>query len=138
MTGWIVRIVTIAAFICGGFGAFVPAAHAGGVGNYCWLVQENNSGVAGQVTFTDNGDGTTTVFVQVEGYGSAERLLAAIHDGKREDYKAEPSFELNDVVGGMSTTLLPISLLELQSEQRTVVIRDAGGFVLASGNTWAG
>ena len=106
------------------------SALAGGAGTYGWSLRgENNSGVSGQATASDNGDGTTTILIELQGQINGICLCASLHDGKRDDYKSDPTFVLNDVVDGKSTTVIPMSLLELRSESRVLLIQDPSGIV---------
>jgi hypothetical protein len=63
-------------------------------------------------------------------------LVASIHDGKRDDYKVDPLFVLNDVVNSTSTTVIPMSLMELTSETRVLLIQDSSG-IMVYGSMWA-
>ena len=108
----------------------VPSALAGGAGTFGWMVvEDHHSGVSGQATATDNGDGTTTIVIEVQGYSSGSVLVASIHDGKYDGYKADPTFVLNDVVNGSSTTTIPMSLMELQSQSRILLLQDPSSIV---------
>ena len=112
-----------------------PELDPGG-GGYGWVYRNlqavNNAGVSGTLALADKGDGTTTVVITLQGsmWGRG-----SIHDGQPDDYNTEPTFQLNDVVDGKSTTVIAISLKELQSIERTVVVRDMLGGDLCTGST---
>ena len=96
------------------------------------MLQVNNSGVGGQTTLTDNGDGSTTVTIQLQ-FSSAKYdvLGASIRNGTPDFYSPQVAFPLNDVVNGASKTTIKISRKDLLSTDRVVLVQDkqSGGFV---------
>jgi hypothetical protein len=76
------------------------------------LGELNDSGVSGTATLTDNGDGTTTVDIQVE--GAKGDHPAHIHEGTCDDLNPNPKYPLANVdADGVSSTDVDVSLEDL-------------------------
>src|SRR5215213_4419908 len=83
------------------------------------LNELNDSGISGTATLTDNGDGTTTVEIQVDGATGGHP--AHIHEGTCDDLNPNPQYPLTNVdADGLSTTDVDVSLDDLLSEQYAV------------------
>lgn len=76
------------------------------------LGELNDSGVSGTATLTDNGDGTTTVDIQVD--GATGDHPAHIHEGTCDDLDPNPKYPLTNVdADGVSSTEVDVSLDDL-------------------------
>jgi hypothetical protein len=84
----------------------------------------------GQATFTDNSDGSTQVDIDL-GAKDERKLTATMHDLQGDSYNPEPTFRLNDVVLGTSTTTLKGSLEEFLATPRLILIQDETRIVAA-------
>jgi hypothetical protein len=79
------------------------------------LNELNDSGVSGTATLTDNGDGTTTVEITVD--GATGDHPAHIHEGTCDDLDPNPLYPLTNVdADGLSTTDVEVSLDDLLAE----------------------
>ena len=89
-----------------------------------WSVREvNGSGVTGTVTLKDNGDGTTTVWIELQGNGTwAGR--AVLREGTFERHSTEDAYRLEDVVDGASKTVLQVPLQELLATDKVLLLSD--------------
>ncbi|HEX9738856.1 MAG TPA: hypothetical protein VGA91_06460 [Candidatus Limnocylindria bacterium] len=76
------------------------------------LATLNDSGVTGSAVLTDLGDGTTRVEVDVDPAGHPD-MPAHIHPGTCVDLVPQPRYPLQNVVDGVSETVVPASLEEL-------------------------
>ena len=74
----------------------------------------NGSGVSGTVTLVDTGDGRTQVQVRVDAAGNLD-MPAHIHPGSCDDLIPQPKHPLENVVSGVSTTIVRASLADLTS-----------------------
>jgi hypothetical protein len=74
----------------------------------------NASGVTGSVTLVDAGEGRTQVQVRVEPAGNLD-MPAHIHPGSCDDLIPQPKHPLENVVNGISTTIVRATLAELTS-----------------------
>ncbi|HEV8490342.1 MAG TPA: hypothetical protein VGQ58_11205 [Candidatus Limnocylindrales bacterium] len=72
----------------------------------------NNSGVTGSVMLVDAGEGRTQVQVRVEPAGNLD-MPAHIHPGSCDDLIPQPKHPLENVVNGVSTTIVRASIEEL-------------------------
>lgn len=76
------------------------------------LTELNDSGISGTATLTDNGDGTTTVEIDVT--GAAGDHPAHIHEGTCDDLVPNPLYPLTNVdADGLSSTDVEVSLEDL-------------------------
>ncbi|MEA2524583.1 MAG: hypothetical protein QOF73_1810 [Thermomicrobiales bacterium] len=83
------------------------------------LEELNDSGVSGTATLTDNGDGTTTVSIQVD--GATGDHPAHIHEGTCDDLNPNPEYPLNNVdADGVSETDVEVALDDLLAEPHAV------------------
>lgn len=94
--------------------ALSVAACGGSAGEPTLLTLEtlSDSGVAGTVTLTPLADGATRVDVEVDPAGHPN-MPAHIHPGSCEDLVPQPKYPLASVIGGRSSTEVPVSLEEL-------------------------
>jgi hypothetical protein len=76
------------------------------------LVTLNDSGVTGSAVLTDLGDGTTRVEVDVDPAGHPD-MPAHIHPGTCANLVPQPTYPLQNVVDGVSETVVPAALDEL-------------------------
>jgi len=76
------------------------------------LATLNDSGVTGSAVLTDLGDGTTRVEVDVDPAGHPD-MPAHIHPGTCVDLVPQPRYPLQNVVDGVSETVVPASLEDL-------------------------
>ena len=74
----------------------------------------NGSGVTGSVTLVDAGEGRTQVQVRVEPAGNLD-MPAHIHPGSCDNLIPQPKHPLENVVNGISTTIVRASFAELTS-----------------------
>jgi len=82
------------------------------------LNEQNASGVAGTAVLTDLGGGRTQVVVDVTPTDGDHP--AHIHMGSCENLNPAPEFPLSNVQNGTSTTIVNISLANLQAQQRAI------------------
>ena len=76
------------------------------------LGELNDSGVSGTATLTDNGDGTTTVDIEVD--GASGDHPAHIHEGTCDDLDPNPLYPLANIdADGISSTEVDASLEDL-------------------------
>lgn len=75
------------------------------------LVAQNDSGVAGTVSFTPVGR-KTSVKIEVEPNGNLD-MPAHIHPGTCDKMTPQPKFPLGSVKDGTSTTVVPATIDEL-------------------------
>ena len=75
------------------------------------LQTQNDSGVAGTVSFTDLG-ARTRVDVTVDPAGNPD-MPAHVHPGTCDDMTPQPKFPLENVRAGNSSTVVPASIDEL-------------------------
>jgi hypothetical protein len=79
----------------------------------------NDSGVSGTATLTDNGDGTTTVDIQVD--GATGDHPAHIHEGTCDDLDPNPIYPLTNVdADGVSSTDVDVSLEDLLASPHAI------------------
>lgn len=76
------------------------------------LATLNDSGVTGSAVLTDLGDGTTRVEVDVDSAGHPD-MPAHIHPGTCVNLVPQPRYPLQNVIDGVSTTDLEVTLEEL-------------------------
>jgi len=76
------------------------------------LATLNDSGVTGSAVLTDLGDGTTRVEVDVDPGGYPD-MPAHIHPGTCVDLVPQPRYPLQNVVDGVSETVVPAALEDL-------------------------
>jgi hypothetical protein len=72
----------------------------------------NDSGVTGTVTLIETGERETRVEVRVVPGGNAD-MPAHIHPGDCDNLVPQPKYPLQNVVDGVSTTVVPAALSEL-------------------------
>lgn len=77
------------------------------------LNDQNDSGVTGTATLTDNGDDTTTVEIELEGSPEGGSHPAHFHDGTSCDQNEPIVHPLENVEDGMSTSTVEESLDDL-------------------------
>ena len=102
------RILCLAALVaavaaCGGNSA---------AGRTVDLKTRNDSGVTGTATLTDLGDGTTRVEVNVDPADHPD-MPAHIHPGTCTDLVPQPLYPLQNVVGGVSETVVNVPIADL-------------------------
>ena len=105
------------------------------------LNELNDSGISGTATLTDNGDGTTTVSIQVDGATGGHP--AHIHEGTCDDLEPNPQYPLNDVdeEGESETTVEGVTLDDLTASPHAINLHlsnDEIGTYVACGNIVAG
>jgi hypothetical protein len=76
------------------------------------LATLNDSGVTGSAVLTDLGDGTTRVEVDVDPAGHPD-MPAHIHPGTCVNLVPQPRYPLQNVIEGVSTTVVEVTLEEL-------------------------
>jgi hypothetical protein len=76
------------------------------------LATLNDSGVTGSAVLTDLGDGTTRVEVDVDPAGHPD-MPAHIHPGTCVNLVPQPRYPLQNIIDGVSTTDLEVTLEEL-------------------------
>ena len=81
------------------------------------LAERNRSGVTGTAVFTDNGDGTTRVRLQLQGGGMGTPRPAHLHDGTCEGTVPTVRYPLENTAGGRSVSTLPASIDELLAQK---------------------
>ncbi|MBV9169444.1 MAG: LPXTG cell wall anchor domain-containing protein [Chloroflexi bacterium] len=84
------------------------------------LDSQNNSGQTGTAVLTDLGDGRVRVDLRVEGGPPDAAQPAHIHDGTCANLNPTPTFSLQPVVNGTSTTELAASLQQLESTAKAL------------------
>jgi hypothetical protein len=88
------------------------------------LKELNGSGVSGTATLTDNGDGTTTVTIDVT--GATGDHPAHIHNGTCDDLDPNPKYPLANVdASGHSETKVEVSLDDLLAEPYAVNLHES-------------
>ncbi len=80
------------------------------------LHEENNSGLEGTATLKDNGDGSTTVMIRLQGDKRGSSHPAHLHEGVCTGTVPTVRYPLNNVVNGRSTTRVEASLEDLMGE----------------------
>jgi hypothetical protein len=81
------------------------------------LAERNRSGVTGTAVFTDNGDGTTRVRLQLEGGGMGTPRPAHLHDGTCEGTVPTVRYPLENTARGTSVSTVPASVDELLAQE---------------------
>lgn len=76
------------------------------------LTTLSDSGVTGTVTLTELGDGRTEVAIRVQP-GANPNMPAHIHPGSCADLIPQPKHPLENVVDGVSTTIVSATVAEL-------------------------
>jgi hypothetical protein len=88
------------------------------------LNELNDSGISGTATLTDNGDGTTTVSIAVDGATGDHPVH--IHSGTCDDLDPNPTYPLNDVnADGESETDIDVALADLLAEPYAVNLHES-------------
>ncbi len=77
------------------------------------LAEENNSGVSGTATLTDNDDGTTTVRVRLRGGPKGGVHPEHLHEGTCKGTIPTVRYPLNDIVDDESETRIDATLDDL-------------------------
>ncbi|HEY8446301.1 MAG TPA: hypothetical protein VIL01_04270 [Thermomicrobiales bacterium] len=100
------------------------------------LGELNDSGVSGTAELTDNGDGTTTVVIQVDGATGGHP--AHIHNGTCDDLDPNPLYPLTTVdEDGFSETDVPYTLEDLLANPTAINLHESDtnlGVYIACGN----
>jgi hypothetical protein len=113
-----------------------PVAAAEGDTLVIDLEELNNSGVSGTATLTDNGDGTTTVSIEVTGATGGHP--AHIHNGTCDDLDPNPLYPLTTVdENGTSETDVPYTLEDLLATPTAINLHESDtnlGTYIACGN----
>ena len=113
-----------------------PVAAAVGDTLVITLEELNDSGVSGTATLTDNGDGTTTVAIEVEGATGGHP--AHIHNGTCDDLDPNPLYPLTTVdENGTSETDVPYTLDDLLATPTAINLHESDtnlGTYIACGN----
>ncbi len=73
----------------------------------------------------DNGDGTTTVTIELEGFQEGVAMPAHLHKGTLEDYEAAPQFDVGPVEDGSSEATIEVSLEEITAEEYIVAVHES-------------
>ena len=76
------------------------------------LTTLNDSGVTGSAVLSDLGDGTTRVEVDVDAAGHPD-MPAHIHPGTCVNLVPQPRYPLQNVIDGISMTVVEVTLEEL-------------------------
>ena len=84
------------------------------------LIDENGSGEDGSAQLTDMGDGTTKVELIMMNAPAGAVQPAHIHKGTCTNLDPKPSYPLDDVKEGKSTTVVKVSLADLMKEKYAV------------------
>jgi hypothetical protein len=79
------------------------------------LAPQNNSGISGTATLTDQGNGKTRVVIQVNGAGAGPEP-SHIHPGTCAQLDPTPAYTLTQVTNGSSTTDIDSTLDALTSQ----------------------
>jgi hypothetical protein len=80
----------------------------------------NNSGVTGQATLTDLGNGRTRVEIVVNPANHLD-MPSHFHAGTCANLVPQPKYPLENVTNGKSTTEIPVALAELMQQQVAVM-----------------
>ena len=96
---------------CSGSGAGAPLV--------LQLEPQNDSGVTGSVTLTAAGDGRTLIEISAVPNGHPD-MPVHVHPGRCDEPVPQPMFPLENVLDGVSSTQIPISLAELRTERAYV------------------
>jgi hypothetical protein len=104
------------------------------------LMEENNSTQSGTAVFTDLGDGTTRVVVELSN-GSAVPQPAHIHAGQcGPTLDPKPAYPLSNVVNGRSESVVPVDVHDLTGGTYAVNVHKSAAEVqvyVACGNITA-
>lgn len=79
------------------------------------LDSTHNSGIRGQATLTDNGNGTTTVTIRMRGAPEDAVEPVMVHDGTCKGTPTTIVYPLNDIVTGNSKTTVRATIRTLTS-----------------------
>lgn len=74
--------------------------------------EQNGSGQNGVTSLVDNGDGTTTVTIEISN-GTDTPQPAHIHEGTCATLNPKPTYPLNTVVNGKSTTIVQADIHDI-------------------------
>src|SRR5436190_7617312 len=98
--------------------SFGPTAHGYAQGKVVrlTLIDENGSGEDGSAQLTDMGDGTTKVELLILNAPEGAVQPAHIHEGTCANLTAKPSYPLESVKDGKSTTIVKVSLADLMKK----------------------
>ncbi|TAM76674.1 hypothetical protein EPN44_04970 [bacterium] len=91
----------------------------GGLNTQRGMEQQNNSGQAGFVTLVARGE-KTFVSVRLDGAPAGRIEPAHVHRGECPNINPVPTYPLNPVVNGRSTTLVNVPLRKLMSGNYSV------------------
>lgn len=90
------------------------------------LMEQKGSGVTGTAWLTDNGDGTTTVKVKLDGgFESGVAMPAHLHEGTVADYIPKPKYPLENLMDGMGTSTVDTSLDDVLSQDFVVAVHES-------------
>ncbi len=81
------------------------------------LREQNDSGVSGKATLTDNGDGTSTLRVQLTGDTKGAHHPAHLHEGTCKGTIPTIRYPIENVVNGRSTTKIKEPFDQLMTER---------------------
>lgn len=132
--GWAIAIVALLAVVSLAGARSVAAAEGDTL--VIDLEELNDSGVSGTATLTDNGDGTTTVSIEVSGATGGHP--AHIHNGTCDDLDPNPLYPLTTVdENGTSETDVPYTLDDLLANPTAINLHESDtnlGTYIACGN----
>src|SRR5438874_8166073 len=112
-------IILLLALVAFSFG---PAAHGYAQGKVVRvsLIDENGSGEDGSAQLTDLGDGTTKVELIMLNAPDGAVQPAHIHKGTCATLDPKPTYPLENVVGGNSTTTVKVALTDLLKDKYAI------------------
>jgi hypothetical protein len=79
------------------------------------LLPVSSSGQSGSATLTSTADGKTQVVIALTGADSATAEPAHIHPGTCARLNPKPVYPLANLLGGTSTTIVPVTLSSLET-----------------------
>jgi hypothetical protein len=80
----------------------------------------NGSGISGQATLTDLGNGRTRVDVNVNGAGNLD-MPSHLHPGTCAAFVPQPKYPLENVKNGSASTEIPAALRQLLEQPNVVM-----------------
>lgn len=88
------------------------------------LNAQNGSGQSGMATLTSTGDGKTQVVIALNNASVAPEP-AHLHHGSCARLDPKPAYPLKDVVGGASTTIVPVTLAALETGNYSINVHQS-------------
>ena len=88
------------------------------------LVEQNDSGISGEVQLSPTSEGQLEVEIELDGSEGGPHP-AHIHRGSCDDLDPNPEFPLEDVVDGESETTLDISPTDLVADEYAVNVHES-------------